>query len=115
VILEAVGGQYSGFGRVASVTGLPTLLGWAGHEYQWRGNTPEPAIREPAVASVYSDQPWNETADLLNQFSVSYIYYGHLEKATYGAAASENFEQYLDIAYQNNDVTIYRWISPEIE
>jgi len=115
VILEAVGGQYSGFGRVASVTGLPTLLGWAGHEYQWRGNTPEPAIREPAVASVYSDQPWNETADLLNQFSVSYIYYGRLEKATYGAAASDNFEQYLDIAYQNNDVTIYRWISPEIE
>ncbi len=115
VILEAVGGQYSGFGRVASATGLPTLLGWAGHEYQWRGNTPEPAIREPVIASVYSDQPWNETADLLNQFGVSYIYYGRLEKATYGPVASEIFEQNLDIAYQNSDVTIYRWIPLEIE
>ncbi len=115
VILEAVGGQYSGFGRVASTTGLPTLLGWAGHEYQWRGDTPEPAIRESVVASIYSDQPWDETADLLNQFGVSYIYYGRLEKTTYGPVASNIFEQNLDIAYQNNDVTIYRWIPAEIE
>src|SRR5690606_11959089 len=45
VIVEAVGGQYSpqGHGRVSATTGLPTLVGWAGHQYQWRGTTPEPA------------------------------------------------------------------------
>jgi uncharacterized membrane protein len=35
-ILEAIGGDYSAFGRVSSRTGLPTLLGWPDHEYRWR-------------------------------------------------------------------------------
>ena len=43
VVLEAVGGQYSAYGRVAANTGLPTVLGWPGHEWQWRGSDhPEP-------------------------------------------------------------------------
>ena len=35
-ILEAIGGDYSAYGRVSSRTGLPTLLGWPDHEYRWR-------------------------------------------------------------------------------
>jgi uncharacterized membrane protein len=56
VILEAVGGSYSpeGHGRVSASTGLPTLLGWPGHEYQWRGSTPEPAAREPIIRQIYN-------------------------------------------------------------
>ncbi len=30
VVLEAVGGQYSGFGRISAATGFPTVLGWPG-------------------------------------------------------------------------------------
>ena len=48
VVVEAVGGQYSEFGRVAVQTGIPTLLGWGGHELQWRGNGDEAARREPS-------------------------------------------------------------------
>ena len=34
-------------GRVAANTGLPTVLGWPGHEWQWRGSDhPEPGRRE---------------------------------------------------------------------
>jgi uncharacterized membrane protein len=36
IILEAIGGDYSAYGRVSSRTGLPTLLGWPDHEYRWR-------------------------------------------------------------------------------
>ncbi|MDQ6659979.1 MAG: DUF2298 domain-containing protein, partial [Chloroflexota bacterium] len=38
VIVEAVGLDYSGYGRVSAFTGLPTIMGWVGHEYQWRVN-----------------------------------------------------------------------------
>ena len=52
VVLEAVernGGQYSSYSRVSANTGFPTLLGWVGHEYQWRGGGhPEPARRDQA-------------------------------------------------------------------
>ncbi|HHX63493.1 MAG TPA: hypothetical protein GX702_01235, partial [Chloroflexi bacterium] len=37
VMLEAPGGSYSEYNWVSAHTGIPTLLGWAGHELQWRG------------------------------------------------------------------------------
>jgi uncharacterized membrane protein len=109
IILEAVGGQYSGYGRISAATGLPTILGWAGHEYQWRGDTPEPAVREPAVNKIYSQSDLLSVTELLNQYSVEYIYVGGLEQQQYGLAGLEKFAENLEPAYSNNGVTIYRW------
>ena len=109
VIVEAVGGQYSGYGRMSSNTGIPTLLGWAGHEYQWRGITPEPAERDPAVRDIYSQPDWFFTANLLDQYNVSYVVVGNLERDTYGPQVNEKFQGNLDVAFQNESVTIYRW------
>jgi uncharacterized membrane protein len=110
VVLEAVGGQYSAFGRVSASTGLPTVLGWAGHELQWRGNSnPEPGQRDPAVQQIYTDPAWNTSPDLLNRYNVEYIYVGGLESTTYGPAGTQKFADQLEVAYQNNSVTIYRW------
>lgn len=111
VVVEAVGGQYSSFGRVSANTGLPTLLGWAGHEYQWRGSTPEPALREPAVQQIYTAPDWPTTANLLNQYGVDYIYLGPLEVGTYGAQVYDKFAGRLEVAYVNNSVIIYRWLA----
>ncbi|MCA9956649.1 MAG: hypothetical protein KC434_18095, partial [Anaerolineales bacterium] len=59
-IVEAVGGQYSAYGRISASTGIPTLLGWAGHEYQWRGySTPEPSERDPIVREIYTLPNWD--------------------------------------------------------
>ena len=46
VVLEAVGDDYSAFGhaRISTFTGLPTVMGWAGHELQW-GARPRPPPR----------------------------------------------------------------------
>ena len=112
VITEAVGGQYSpqGHGRVSATTGLPTLLGWAGHEYQWRGETPEPGIREPAVATIYGQGNWDETAQMLDRYEVEYVYVGPLELSTYGSQAAQKFDDLLEVAFANNDVIIYRWL-----
>ena len=110
VVLEAVGGQYSGYARVAANTGLPTVLGWAGHEYQWRGSdTPEPGQRDPAIQQIYTDPTWNTTPSLLDQYNVEYIYVGGLETSTYGIPGSQKFAEQLEVAYQNSGVTIYRW------
>ncbi|GMQ78379.1 MAG: DUF2298 domain-containing protein [Anaerolineae bacterium] len=109
VIVEAVGGQYSSFGRIASSTGLPTLLGWPGHEYQWRGSTPEPAAREAAVKTIYESADFEETSKVLNQYNVSFIVFGPRERSTYLPAALDKFDQFLEVAYRNNGFTVYRW------
>lgn len=119
-IVEAVGGQYSpqGHGRVSASTGIPTLLGWAGHEYQWRGyGTPEPATRDPIVRDIYTAPGWDNSniANVLDTYSVTYIYVGNLERSTYGVngrlSGLNKFNEQLEVAYQNGSVTIYRWQS----
>jgi YYY domain-containing protein len=109
VIVEAVGGQYSAFGRIASSTGLPTLLGWPGHEYQWRGSTPEPAAREIAIKTIYESTDLEETKRVLNQYNVSFIVYGPRERSTYSPSGLDKFDQYFEVAYRNNGITVYRW------
>ena len=56
---------------------------------------------------------WESSNDLLNRYDVEYIYVGGLERSTYGngqqAPALETFDKVLEVAYQNNSVTIYRW------
>lgn len=110
VVLEAVGGQYSSFGRVSANTGLPTVLGWPGHEWQWRGGDhPEPGRREPLVRQIYSTPDLELVAFMLDELDVAYIYVGDLETRTYEAAGLAKFRDRLEIAFANDGVTIYRW------
>jgi YYY domain-containing protein len=111
VVLEAVGGSYSpvGHGRVSANTGLPTILGWPGHEYQWRGTTSEPAEREPIIKQIYNETDLTQVAPLLNRYGVEYIYIGQLEQSEYNPAGLEKFGQQLQVAFSNGGVTIYRW------
>lgn len=107
ILVEAVGGQYSQYGRIAASTGIPTLLGWAGHEYQWRGDTPEPAERDSVVRSIYTQNDWPTTEALLDRYGVRYVYVGQLERSTYDPLSEEKFEQNMDVAFRNSTVTIY--------
>ncbi len=109
VILEAVGGQYSSFARVSASTGLPTVLGWAGHELQWRGSSnPEPGIRDPVVRQIYAEPGWERTAALLEQYDIEYIYVGAMEHSTYGPRIRDKFDGRMAVAFANDGVTIYK-------
>ena len=110
VVLEATGGAYSYYGRVSANTGLPTVLGWANHEFQWRGDsTAEPGLRVPLVKEIYDTQDWARAAQLLNQYGVDYIFVGSLETADHNAQGLAKFANNLEVAFQNSGVTIYRW------
>ena len=109
VILEATGGSYTEYARVSSQTGLPTLLGWGGHELQWRGNYDEAGRREPDIDALYSSFDPNLTLTLLDKYGIKYVYVGPLERQKYPPAALAKFDQLLDVAYRNNSVTIYQY------
>ena len=109
-LLEAVGGQYTDYARVSASTGLPTVLGWAGHERQWRGNsTNEPNVRTEIVDMIYQQSDWTDIPTLLDRYSVDYIYFGRLEREQYGENGIDKFRDNLEVAYQNDSVTIYAW------
>jgi YYY domain-containing protein len=110
VILEAPGGSYTLFGRVSAHTGLPTLLGWGGHELQWRGTYEEPARREPDIETLYTSLDLEETERLLEKYNIEYVYLGLLEISKYdlGRAMVDKWAAMMDVVYQQGGVTIYR-------
>lgn len=106
VVLEAVGGSYSSYARISTFSGLPTVLGWPGHEVQWRGGAEELGSREGDIKEIYQSNDWIETESLLAQYGVRYIYIGNLEQAAYNVNASK-FASHLQPVFQEGNVTIY--------
>lgn len=108
VVVESTGGQYSGYGRISSRSGLSTLLGWAGHEQQWRGSsTPSLAPRVEAIDQIYRATSWELTSALIEDYGVDWIVFGELEATKYGQGAAAKLERYLPLAFESGSVRIF--------
>jgi uncharacterized membrane protein len=105
-MVEAVGGSYSQYARISTLSGMPTVLGWPGHEGQWRGGGKEIGSREKDIERLYRTADWREARDILQMYGIRYIYVGNLERSTYRVDEIK-FQSYLKPVYQNNSVTIY--------
>ena len=106
VVTEAVGGSYTNYGRISRLTGLPTVLGWPGHELQWRGGVSEIGSRHSDIEMLYSTDSWDTARNIIDLYRIDYIYIGPLEKSTY--SVNENkFLENLPMIYENMDVKIY--------
>lgn len=110
-IAEAVGGSYTEFGRVSAHTGLPTVLGWPGHELQWRGGFTEAGNREEQVRALYSSRTWEDAQQILSAHDIRYVYVGSLERNIFPAAGLQKFDLHMRPAFSNNSVTIYERIN----
>jgi YYY domain-containing protein len=111
VILEAPADQFGAYtyaGRVSAHTGLPALLGWAGHEHQWRGDYAEQARREEDIQTLYSAGSVSEVQFLLDEYDITYVYVGPLERERYPAAGLRKFRGQLRAVYDVGAVTIYQ-------
>ncbi|MGD2039924.1 MAG: DUF2298 domain-containing protein [Anaerolineae bacterium] len=111
VILEAPGAGGSSYvyeGRVSALTGLPTLLGWAGHEGQWRGSYEIQSAREPDIETIYNTLDTEAALTLLDKYDITYVYVGLLERSKYEPRALEKFARFMDVVYKNDGVTIYK-------
>ena len=108
-LVEAVGHDYSEYGRISSSTGLPTVLGWRGHELQWRGNSRSFDVRAEDVAAIYQSADGPLVQSLLDRHRVRYIYLGHRETVTYGDGFLADFE-FLKSVFSVDGVTIYEYL-----
>jgi len=111
VVLEAPGGSFRpDQSRVSSTTGLPTLLGWSGHELQWRGSYDEPARREPVIEQIYRTASASEVGDLLEEWGIAYVFVGPAEYAKYNLSPQmlTRFDRSMDLVFEQGRVRIYR-------
>lgn len=106
VIAEAVGGSYSGYARMATVSGQQNVLGWVGHEYQWRGGGVEVGSREGDLRRLYETNQWEEALDIIHTYHIRYIVIGSYENTTYNVR-DQKFVQNLPVVYQNEGLVIF--------
>ena len=120
VVLEAAGessyeaydGRGLGIGGVSASTGLATVIGWAGHERQWRGGDPSVYAqieqRYHDVTAIYSTTDAAQARELLARYAVDYIYVGAAERALYPPEGLAKLAQLGTPVFQQDEVTIYR-------
>lgn len=107
IVLEAVGGSYSEYARVATLSGQQNVLGWPGHERQWRGGGEEIGTREEDVEMIYRTNNWEDAKMLLDTYDIRYIYIGPLERLTYNVNETKFQRNLGRPVFSSGEVTIY--------
>lgn len=114
VIVEAFGSDYTDYGRISAFTGLPTVMGWEGHEWQWRVNWVNRGVnaadffrRMGDINQIYTSNAPQTVLTLMARYGARYLYVGALEQATYVGANLQRFRSFMRVVYQFDGVTIY--------
>jgi len=107
IVAEAIGGSYSGYGRVSTLTGLPTVLGWPGHESQWRGGYEQQrSIQSQSdIETLYATADWDTAREILSRYDIRYVFVGALERGK--PLREEKFQRNMRLAFQLGNVAIY--------
>lgn len=103
VVLQSIGESYSESSQLAAVSGIPTLLGWPGHERQWRGDVPA-ARRRGQTDGIYAGE--GDAAQAARAAGVTHVYVGVLERDEYGFGVTARFAAW-HVAYRDEYGTIY--------
>jgi uncharacterized membrane protein len=106
VVAEAIGGSYSYGARISTHTGLPTVIGWTWHEYQWRGNWDAHGNRETDIKTLYEVPDWDAARVIIDRYQIRYIVVGVLERTTYNVSDAK-FQQHLVVLFQAGDTVVY--------
>jgi uncharacterized membrane protein len=84
---------------------MPTVLGWDGHEGQWRDYALQ-GTRKDDLQTLYTTPNWDAAREIIDRYDIRYIYIGPLERSTY-PVNEEKFNLFLKPIYQQGNVTIY--------
>ncbi len=121
VIAEAISGQYwieGNHSRISMATGIPTVMGWPGHEQQWRGaDFGAVSNRVGDIAELYSTRDSATAAAILNTYGIDYVVVSALELNTYNLGPNtpqvRKFENFMRPVFQSGTLTIFERLADE--
>ncbi len=109
VIAEGVGDEYdSSAAAMSTYSGAVTVVGWAGHELQWRGPLPELGSRQSDLAALYRDAPVDAIRAILDRYGVRFVVVRDVERKKYGDTVASRFDGVLAVAFRAGSTVIYR-------
>ncbi|MCQ1539351.1 hypothetical protein FTO68_10200 [Methanocalculus taiwanensis] len=105
-IVEAIGKDYTYSSRISSFTGIPTILGWPGHEMVWRSNEDGWYSRRIADTQTIYEDPEKSTA-LLKEYGITHLVVGSFEEAQYRVQTPKKG---LNLVFDEAGTAVYRVI-----
>jgi len=112
VILEGTKGAYWIEGRssrISMASGIPTVIGWVNHEFQWRGNNFDNlGNRAEDVRTIYQARDWEITRSILDRYQIEYVIISSLERDWYKPVYINKFDRYMRRVFQFGDLIIYQ-------
>ena len=105
-LAEAVGGSYTQYARFSTYSGQPAVLGWPGHESQWRGGAALFINRQADIKKLYEAQDWATAEQIIARYQIRYVAIGQLERKTY-ALREAKFRYHLLPIFKEGEVVIY--------
>jgi len=113
VVLEASGDPYSEFARIASHTGIPTVMGWANHEGLWRSNAPEVEERKARVKLFYTTPDPSVAWETLQKYGVTHVVLGDMERRTYGNNPATASFPFLNPVFASDGTALFTVARPK--
>ena len=92
VVLEETGDAYTWSSRIATFSGVPTILGWGNHEAGWRDDWRPIEERRKEIEAIYRNPASEQARELLRRHRVVWIVVGRRERERYGFQGSGGFE-----------------------
>ncbi len=111
VIVEAPGGSYTEYNTISAHSGRAALLGWGGHELQWRGSYDLPGQREPVIDTIYKNLDSAAIAKAVNDYDIDYLIVGPRELEKYHIPANRQgaFINLWEPTFEEGAYIVYRW------
>lgn len=109
VMAEAVaeqGGSYTTYNLISTFSGMPSILGWVGHEHQWRGGGQEVGSRQQDLRDLYSTKNSERIYEIIRQYNIRYIVFGNYERDVY-RVTDPLFKQLFEPVFETETLTIY--------
>lgn len=112
LVVEGAGDSYySTHNRMSTITGRQTLLGWGGHETQWRGKAYGTMAqgRDQALDTIYRGASPTAIAQVLTQWQIDYVFVGPAERSRYeiNPGVESNLAAAMELVFSAGDVRVY--------
>ncbi|MYF78466.1 MAG: hypothetical protein F4180_00745 [Chloroflexi bacterium] len=107
VLIEAPGNSYTQHGRFSGWTGRPAILGWTGHQSQWRGGDEWWIDRNGDVERIYSSPDDAEALALIERYSADYLVVSPNERQKYTELDVSKFDRIGRRVFENEQVIIF--------
>lgn len=104
LIVEATGEDYTYAGRISSFTGIPTILGWSGHEVVWRSDEDGWYSRRIADTRAIYEDP-GKSSVLLHEYGITHLVVGPFEEEHYRVQLPK---EGLILLFDEGGTAIYR-------